>query len=642
MKIVVFEHLRRTHLALVTLYLRLGYSIRFVEADSNFPLLTYASGKHAGRVEALRNFHLNPTRGGAVAFDLVERFFKQDHPLINAAVRLYGSESVVLAFKKSMTWELEKAWTYTVLNRHLRSVYPNAQVSVIPKSASTFARAASWAAEFHKAPSSGDFSLPALTWVAYFFCRWSAIQNKFYGLAVCGHYILISLLKSLTPRKRLRLQRFRFGICIVSPQREFANAVRGVGFLLDHETVSTANTLFIPIVPLTRDQKAILNARGLQFADIWDPPAWSTFGKLILQTMNLATRTWLSPHYVSRTYAFLLREYGLWTSFLQRFSIESLISYSDVAPPHIGRNAVLRSNGVGTWYYIDSMNCWDVHLQDDDVTPYRDQHWGYISYDYCVAWSGRFIEFLQRHPQQISHYLNVGCIWSEHVRLISAGNMPSQVKEELRRHGLQPHHKIVGAFDSTYGNSSLTPYSDGVAFAKGLLKLVQDVPELFVVIKEKKPRDHFGPGAELAKTYEMLQNASRCFFVGNKLSASEIVAFADLTISFPFTSTAIEALGCRRKAIYFDAMHKYEGTYYDSVPGLIAHGYEGLRQRVKQLLFTTSEKEYDRYLDEFIKGEIEPFLDGYGLSRFRELLLMEDPGQDKLRPAVMTASGLTT
>jgi hypothetical protein len=199
----------------------------------------------------------------------------------------------------------------------------------------------------------------------------------------------------------------------------------------------------------------------------------------------------------------------------------------------------------------------------------------------------------------------------------------------------------VAVFDSTYADGSLTPYSDGLAFVEGLIRLLGDLPNIYLVIKEKKPRQHVGPGADLARTYQTLGSHPRCLFAGHKISASEIVACADLSISFPFTTTAIEALGAKRKAIFSDAVNKYSGTYYDSVPGLVTHGYEQLISRVQHLLFKTTEQEYEEYLATCVKGDVEPFLDGYGLTRFRELLLMEHPNADKFQPA-MSASGLTT
>ncbi len=633
MKVIVFEHLRRSHRALVHLYQRLGYSIRFIEGDSDL---------HLQGVESVPAICVNPTRGSGIAFDLVERAFPQDHPLIQSIVSLYGSTAVVSAFKKNLTMDLEKSWVYTMLHGHLKSEYPQAELAFVPKSASMFARAAGCVQKFRNESSVPHFDLPPLTPFVASCVQVAAIKNSLSSLAVCVHYLVCSLMKGFPRRAPRQPQKFRFGICVVSPAREFANTIRGVGFLLDHESINETNTVFIPIVPITNAEKAALAGRGFRYADIWEPSGWRILHRLAKMTVRLALRVWRSPDYVARTYAFLVREYGFWSSFTERFSIENLISYCDFAAPHIGRNVLLKGRGVRTWYYIDGANTWDVHLRNDDLNPYRDHHWGYLTYDYFVSWSDHISTFFRRHPQHIGHYLTVGCIWSEHVRLISEGRMGSNLKKELRLHGLRPDQRVVAAFDSTYADGSLTPYSDGIAFAKGLVQLLHDVPNIYLVFKEKKPRSYSGPGAELARIYDLVQKDPRCLFAGYKLSASEIVACADLIISFPFTTTTIEALGVKKRAIYFDAVNKYAGTYYDRVPGFVTLGYEQLLQRVRELLFRISDREYEQYLAEYVKGDIEPFLDGHGLSRFRGLLLMKEPRPERFQAAAVAPSGLTT
>ena len=633
MKIIVFEHLRRSHRALVHIYLRLGYSVRFIEADPD----SYLQG-----VAPVPGVCVNPTQGSDIALDFVERSFRQDHPLIQSIISLYGSGAVVPAFKKNLTMDLADSWMYTVLHNQLKSEYPRARFAFVPKSSSMFARAVSSMKQFRGELKALHFELPRLALSSAFCVGLATIQNRLFSLAVCVHYLACSFAKSFFRRVLEQPQKFKFGICIVSPAREFANTIRGVGFLLDHEKITGANTLFIPIVPITAGEKAALAGRSFRYADIWEPPGWQVLNRLAKRTLRLALHLWRSPDYIARTYAFLVREYGFWSSFTERFSIENLISYCDFAAPHIGRNVLLSARGVRTWYYIDGANTWDLHLRNDDLNPYRDHHWAYLSYDYFVSWSDHISRFFRRHPQNIGHYLSAGCIWSEHVRLISEGYIASNLKKEHLLRGLLPGQKIVAAFDSTYANGSLTPYSDGVRFANGLVQLLRDVPNIYLVIKEKKARSYAGPAAELARIYDSMEKNPRCVFAGHKLSASEIVAYADLIISFPFTSTTIEALGAKKKAIYFDAVNKYAGTYYDRVPGFVAVGYEQLLQRVGELLFKVSDREYEQFLARYVKGDIEPFLDGRGLSRFRELLVMKQPSAERLQEVAATPSGLTT
>ena len=40
----------------------------------------------------------------------------------------------------------------------------------------------------------------------------------------------------------------------------------------------------------------------------------------------------------------------------------------------------------------------------------------------------------------------------------------------------------------------------------------------------------------------------------------------------------------------------------------------------KKLLYETSEAQYDEYLERYIKGALDPFLDGKGITRMRSFI----------------------
>ena len=122
---------------------------------------------------------------------------------------------------------------------------------------------------------------------------------------------------------------------------------------------------------------------------------------------------------------------------------------------------------------------------------------------------------------------------------------------------------------------------------------------------------------------EKLENHPRCYMPQSSMSPSEPIAVSELIISFPFTSATVEALGARKKALYYDAADKFRGSFYDKVPGLVCHTYKDLLERVGELLFATDREKYGLYLEKSIKANIEPYLDARALTRFRELLVKE-------------------
>ena len=60
----------------------------------------------------------------------------------------------------------------------------------------------------------------------------------------------------------------------------------------------------------------------------------------------------------------------------------------------------------------------------------------------------------------------------------------------------------------------------------------------------------------------------------------------------------------------------------------ISHGFDELKHRVQELVEMSPET-YHRYLDQYVMGVLDPYLDGRALSRFRALLSQEQDPADK-------------
>ena len=96
---------------------------------------------------------------------------------------------------------------------------------------------------------------------------------------------------------------------------------------------------------------------------------------------------------------------------------------------------------------------------------------------------------------------------------------------------------------------------------------------------------------------------------------------SDLVVACAFTSSTLEALGAKKKAIFYDPDERFRGYYYDQIPRLVAHGYTELKSSIHSLLYNISDDQYEEYLQKEILGKVEDYLDGKGLSRFRTLLI---------------------
>ena len=117
-----------------------------------------------------------------------------------------------------------------------------------------------------------------------------------------------------------------------------------------------------------------------------------------------------------------------------------------------------------------------------------------------------------------------------------------------------------------------------------------------------------------------LRAHSRCYVAGYDADPVAIIKMSDLTVTYAFSSSTIEAIGARKRAIFYDPVNKFRGYYYDKVPDLVAHGYEELKHLIQRLLYEISDEEYERYLNREILNKTEDYLDGKALTRFRTLL----------------------
>jgi len=202
-----------------------------------------------------------------------------------------------------------------------------------------------------------------------------------------------------------------------------------------------------------------------------------------------------------------------------------------------------------------------------------------------------------------------------------SSNIKKIIEEERKK-----QYKIIGVFDGGYHDDRQNTYKEGLLFARSIMRLLDENDDLFVVFKEKKPRykiKKYCPA--LSRVYDMLEAHPRTHFPSYKITPSEVSAFSDLIVSFPFTSSTVEAISAGKKAVYFDPSGMLKNSYYDKFPNFLCHGYGELENTVKEML-SQSDESHHAYLDKHIKPLIEPYLDGKAVTRMRELLVKEERG----------------
>ena len=182
---------------------------------------------------------------------------------------------------------------------------------------------------------------------------------------------------------------------------------------------------------------------------------------------------------------------------------------------------------------------------------------------------------------------------------------------------------MLSCFDSTYSRNGVTSYTEGLTFAKHLLELADEYPDIYIILKEKKDRSiHYtlDPilGPKLLEIYNEMDSHPRIKICSNQVDASELISVSDMVVSFPFTSTTFEALSTNKPAIWHDPMGYYRNTVYGKAGGVVTHSYQELKTKVMEI----KEMKAGTYQNPMPMNSplMDPYRDGKAIDRFRDLL----------------------
>lgn len=607
MKHFVIERFRFTQLPLVGWYRLRGYTVSYLhpEGGESIWLDRLESGGLIRRLTLADPLYKESNPASDAAFDATPAIYAQTvapRPIVKWLASLLPDPGVDLAYQKACSAVRYRVEFVRLLGERIHASLPAAEeiVFVPARPVAHLKAGPGW----------------AVAW-------WAIVSAAFRdGVErIMAPVLLVAAAVRGPWRRRRFVPPSTYAFAIVAPEREFANEVRTVGFLLDGGAIRVDNSVFIPLVRLQPAHLRFVASKGLRV--IAPDQALSLRARVALvRAVWQILRHLREPGWLLLTTALVLREYWRWSALLEQAAPKHFVSYADFGLKHYGRNIALRRAGVTTWYYTDATNTSDAFYTKHDGTPHRHQYWGYLYYDCFVSWGPRYTRYIQLHPQGPRRYMDVGCLWSEHVVLIREGALPSTIPSLLRRAGWHEGLRVIAVFDSTYDNEALTTYADGQAFAEGIARLLAARPDIFIVFKEKKPRTYHathGSRGGLEQAYADLDAHRRCLMVGHRASGSEVIAFSDLTIAFPFSSSAIEAIGARRRGLYYDPRDKYPRSFFREIPRLVVTTWQDLADRVDELL-AMRDADYEAYLERYVKGDIDPYLDARALTRFRSLL----------------------
>ena len=605
-----------------------------------------------GLVDTNRISNISPYVQGndSLALDNVERvysFMAKRSKLIDSTIRLYKDKDTELAFKKTLAKELSNFYAIQIILDGERKKMSSAEKIFLVSNKYfemskilTICNGFSYKLENIQVP----FWSVAMDIVDRCFARlnnWMACL--FSNLCLLG--LILLKIPKLSYKKDT--PGYKYAIAITNPGFQFRfSEYRTFDFLLDGAGIRKDNTIFLCLAPF---DKAVLNkltAGDYNLVDL-NKKTVATSRNLILGRKGIAVfknffvytlGNLLSPlfeyGFITRAGCALAYTYVFWNIIAHSLRLGHYIAFNDEGIIHIGRNIVLRHYGTKTWYYNHS-NSFEfiMAINAADIPRTRHWLWSFLLYDYYVSWSRKIIDFQKIHQQRVARYYNTGCLWSEFIA--SAGsvyNLDSYLKKydikDKRRDGIS---NVVSFFETSFfdGIASQFPLKDGIKFYNDIVRLLNEEPELFILIKEKKRKFFYYNKASVQYSednrdylaiLEKLKGYPNCYIAEYNADPVDIIKASSLIVTYAFSSSTIEALGARKKAIFYDPLERFRGYSYDEIPDFVAHGYKELKYLIKKLLYDVTNEEYEEYLNREVLNKIEDYLDGNGLTRFRNLL----------------------
>lgn len=442
-------------------------------------------------------------------------------------------------------------------------------------------------------------------------------------------------------RKIYVKNKFRFIIPLEQNHQIKFKGERGFDFLLDNDRVNKENTLFLAGDFVNDTWMSEQVARGyhvIRKSEMYRFGKLAGFGddlfsaKKILLLMTLVFQLTAPAAFIS---AFLksLITYIKCNIILNFFSFENYIYTNNESATQIASNIFFRKYGVVSWcYLIFLVGGYPRSQKQSDFYSHRNILWAFLNPDNLVAMNNDVVLYFRLHRQSIRNYIVLGSLWSETVRTRMVYIDRSVFIKEHFSGYWTSKNKICSFFDTTFVDveDAFANFDDCVSFYSDIFTVLYSRKDLLVIIKPSKdesfytsPRGQWASpekGAKIVNLMNAMKRHPRVYFAGDAGDVPSIMAVSDLVITHCMSSTTAEALGVRKKAIWYETGVKHKDLLYDNIPGLVIHGCQQLEEHIDFLLYKISDQEYDDYLEKNIKGKVESHLDGLAVTRFRDLL----------------------
>lgn len=399
--------------------------------------------------------------------------------------------------------------------------------------------------------------------------------------------------------------------------------LRNVDFLVDGTLVQPAHVVFWAERDVPAGRREQLAQRGYAVIGLEDVAfpigraAADTIRPLLAATV-IGLRGALGQRLWHRPAMDLVYQLVLWRAVIRRTGARAHVAYNNLDPTGIARNLALRRLGCTSVEYEFSSH-W--RSRPDGWVPDYVYAFGFV--DRIATWGPAHTTHLRRHRGSLGGVWEVGCLWSEHARVIEEDeSLRSFYAHELKRllgRSLTDFRGSVAVFDTT-PSSTFSPV-DIAAFYEGVLAAASGASNILFVLKPKNPlAEALGPSAadHVLAAADSLPNV---VLLPNLFETAAVVGLTDATVNACFTSTLVEGFGAGRLGVYFDPNDRVPEAFWRRYPNLVFVDRIALRERVEAMVGMTRDERLAELHSHY--RELEGHFDGRAVTRLREHLRAE-------------------
>lgn len=623
----VFNYLGRGELRSARRWLRVGCRILYVDSDPSCNVVGFE------KLPSPRGIWPSST------LNLVEAIYRlriEDSRSLIWATRLFGSEEIRYAFLQAITLKLLKF--YSLMDSIGQVVTDRDQVIHLGRG--RIGLRLPWdpfVFDFLRLERSGHLKqesaqIPVCVKAVMDRVRIHSVSRLhlfLLDLISPTRFLLCRLRLTKYPREHVHLaiHTYQTGLGVEEERPQKPN-LRNVDFILDGVSFHEANTMFWADSGVPEIRIRALECQGYRVASYstlrFDP------GFLLCRALPALrdyliyrVRMGIQDAFVTPICRELVRTYLQTLAFADYYSPRYFLLYNDFSYTSVGRTIALRTVGCCSVFYEHSS-----HSLIEGVSP----DYGYLLYDAVATWSRSMTAYFQRPPGDFGESWEVGCIWSEHVRLVrESSEFRKTYQKQIQRYSQQSlfsYSNRIGVFDTTTNPVLFTP-EDFFKFLSDIVWLASAHPDICFLYKSKWDLEYLAErfGKAYQARLEKLRRTPNVVVLPNLFETAAVIGLSDLTISVCFTSTLVESIGYGIPALYYDVSDRCHpssewGAFWHRIPKLICRDRKQLKERISDLLYNTSDEDYRNYLRRHL-SHVEGYLDGRGITRLRERLASE-------------------